>query len=324
MSIILLQLSIVSNIIQVSHLTKRYAKATQNAVDDISFGIPEGSFFALLGPNGAGKTTTISILSTTLAKTSGTVTIAGYDLDKNPSAVRRNIGLIFQNPSLDANLTAEENVRFHAVLYGLYTFKPLFRMMPEAYQRSVMELADVLDLKQDLFKPIKSYSGGMKRKLEIIRSIMHHPKVLILDEPTSGLDPVSRKNLWEYLMEVRKKEKMTVFLTTHYLEEAEGADSVCIINHGKIVSLGTPDQIKRHLVEEYIVVDAADRNILQKELAKHKQSYKGNGPFTIALGKKRPQEMIHTIRTPLTSLRIHAPTLEEAYLEIIGATHERT
>lgn len=313
-----------SNIIEVSHLTKRYAKANQNAVDDISFSLAEGSFFALLGPNGAGKTTTISILSTTLAKTSGTVTIAGYNLDTHPSAVRQNIGLIFQNPSLDANLTAEENVRFHAVLYGLYAFRPIYGMMPKAYKDSVTELADLLGLKNDLFKPIKSYSGGMKRKLEIIRSIMHHPKVLILDEPSSGLDPVSRKNLWDYLQEVRQKEKMTVFLTTHYLEEAEDVDHVCIINHGKIVSLGTPEQIKRHLVDEYIIADAKDGKVLERELIKHRFAYTGTGPYKIALGKKRAQEVIQTIKTPLSVLRIHSPTLEEAYVEIIENNHERT
>ncbi len=293
-------------------------------MDDISFSLAEGSFFALLGPNGAGKTTTISILSTTLAKTSGTVTIAGYNLDTHPSAVRQNIGLIFQNPSLDANLTAEENVRFHAVLYGLYAFRPIYGMMPKAYKDSVTELADLLGLKNDLFKPIKSYSGGMKRKLEIIRSIMHHPKVLILDEPSSGLDPVSRKNLWDYLQEVRQKEKMTVFLTTHYLEEAEDVDHVCIINHGKIVSLGTPEQIKRHLVDEYIIADAKDGKVLERELIKHRFAYTGTGPYKIALGKKRAQEVIQTIKTPLSVLRIHSPTLEEAYVEIIENNHERT
>lgn len=232
-------------IIQVKNLVKRYKKAKFNAVDGISFSVNKGEFFSLLGPNGAGKTTTISILTTTLSKTSGKVEISGYDLEKNQSEVRKNIGIIFQNPSLDLNLTAEENVRFHAILYGLYPFSPSFSLMSDEYKKKVKELSEILEIEKDIFKPIKTFSGGMKRKLEIIRSLIHKPKVLFLDEPTSGLDPLSRKNLWEYLKDVRKKEKTTIFLTTHYLEEAEGADTVCIINHGKIVALGSPSTLKK-------------------------------------------------------------------------------
>ncbi len=216
-------------IIKVQNLIKRYKKAEKNAVDDISFSVKPGEFFALLGPNGAGKTTTISILTTILSKTSGEVKIAGFDIDKESSLVRKSVGIIFQNPSLDQNLSAEENIRFHAILYGLYPFAPSFELMPKEYRLRVGELAEVIGLKNELFKKIKTFSGGMKRKLEIIRSLMHKPKVLFLDEPTSGLDPLSRKNLWEYLTQVRKSEKMTIFLTTHYLEEAEDADNVCII-----------------------------------------------------------------------------------------------
>jgi ABC-2 type transport system ATP-binding protein len=232
-----------SNIIKVKDLVKRYRKADKNAVDGVSFEVEEGSFFALLGPNGAGKTTTISILTTTLSRTSGEVKIAGYDVDKQSSLVRQNVGIIFQNPSLDLNLTAEENIRLHVILYGLYSFRPEYNLMPQTYKDRVMELAEILGFKNEIFKPIKTFSGGMKRKLEIMRSLMHRPKVLFLDEPTSGLDPLSRKNLWEYLTQVRIAENTTIFLTTHYLEEAEEADNVCIINQGKIVVEGTPSQI---------------------------------------------------------------------------------
>ena len=240
-----------NNIIEVNHLTKRYKKSEQNAVDDISFQVIEGEFFALLGPNGAGKTTTISILTTILSKTSGEITVAGFDIDKDSSPVRKNIGIIFQNPSIDLNLSAEENIRFHSILYGIYSFAPTFNLMPGSYQKRVRELAKVLGIEQDLFKPVKTFSGGMKRKLEIVRSLMHKPKVLFLDEPTTGLDPLSRKNLWDYLKQVRVETKMTIFLTTHYLEEAEDADKVCIINHGKIVALGTPEEIKKTLKTTY-------------------------------------------------------------------------
>lgn len=230
--------------VEVKNLVKKYNKSKVNAVDGVSFSVKEGEFFALLGPNGAGKTTTISILTTTLTKTKGTVKIAGFDLEKESSKVRKNIGIIFQNPSLDLNLTAEENVRFHTILYGLFPFRPTYSLMPKEYKNRVEELSKILGLKDDIFKPVKTFSGGMKRKLEIIRSLMHKPKVLFLDEPTSGLDPISRKELWEYLKKVRKSDKTTVFLTTHYLEEAEDADHICIIDHGKVVALGTSEKIK--------------------------------------------------------------------------------
>lgn len=311
-------------IIQVKNLVKRYKKAQTNAVDGISFTVNKGAFFALLGPNGAGKTTTVSILTTTLEKTSGEVKIAGYDLDKDQSNVRRSIGVIFQNPSLDQNLTAEENIRFHAVLYGIYTFKPFFSMMPDDYKKRVKDLAAVLGIEKDLFKPIKTFSGGMKRKLEIVRSLIHHPKVLFLDEPTSGLDPLSRRNLWEYLQDIRKKENTTIFLTTHYLDEAEGADTVCVINHGKIVSLGTPSKIKQNLVDEYLLINAKDRKRLTDELKKLKIRFHldQSQNFKINLAKHNPQKLISAIGTPLTYLKTHIPTLEEAYFEIIDHKEE--
>lgn len=304
-------------IIEVKNLVKHYRKAKENAVDGISFEVSEGEFFAFLGPNGAGKTTTISILTTTLAKTSGEVCIAGYDLEKEASKVRQNIGVIFQNPSLDLNLTAEENIRFHASLYDLYPFRPFFRLMPEGYKKRVFELAKVLGIESDIFNPVKSFSGGMKRKLEIVRSLMHNPKVLFLDEPTSGLDPLSRKNLWEYLNGVRETEKTTIFLTTHYLEEAEDADRVAIINKGKIISLGTPGKIKNELIDKYLLVNARDKDKLRDELRKIKVKFSENRVFKIDIEKANAQKIISSISTPLTYLAIHNPTLEEAYLDII-------
>lgn len=234
-----------NHIIEVKNLVKRYKKASVNAVNNVSFYVEEGAFFSLLGPNGAGKTTTISILTTLLSKTSGEMTIDGHDVEKEPEKVRSEIGVIFQNPSLDINLTAEENIRFHANLYNLYNYRPTFKMMDPKYQKTVKELAGIIGLKNDIFKPVKNLSGGMKRKLEIIRSLMHQPKVLFLDEPTTGLDPVSRKNLWTYLKEIRRKTGTTIFLTTHYLEEAEESDYVCIIDNGKVVAKGTPEEIKK-------------------------------------------------------------------------------
>lgn len=305
-------------IISVKNLVKRYKKAEKNAVDDISFEVKPGEFFAFLGPNGAGKTTTISILTTTLSKSGGDVTIAGFDIDKQPSEVRQNVGIIFQNPSLDLNLTAEENIRFHALLYNLYPFSPTYGLMSESYKREVNRLAEIIGIQESLFKPVKTLSGGMKRKMEIIRSLMHKPKVLFLDEPTSGLDPLSRKNLWEYLKKVREEEKTTIFLTTHYLEEAEEADRVCIINFGKIVAEGTPAQIKNQIIKEYLLIDANDRDKLKKELVKNKLKFNENTQVEVYIKGKDAQKVIQSIKTPLTHLELHNPTLEDAYLEIIN------
>jgi ABC-2 type transport system ATP-binding protein len=316
-------------IIEVQNLVKQYKKSTIRAVDDISFYVDKGAFFSLLGPNGAGKTTAISILTTTLAKTSGTVTVAEYDLDTQSAQIRRNIGVIFQNPSLDMNLTAEENIRIHAILYNLYPFRPTFSMMPKAYKDRVQELAAVLGISKDIHKPIKTFSGGMKRKLEIIRSLMHKPKVLFLDEPTTGLDPLSRKSLWQYLQEVREQEKTTIFLTTHYLEEAEGSDYVCVMGNGKIVSQGTPRDIKKDLIDEYLLVEADDVVELIKELDTKKLHFSeiskdatGSARIKVDLGKKTVQQVIQSIKTPLTELHVHSPTLEEAYLEIVAKSQE--
>ncbi|CAN5316066.1 ATP-binding cassette domain-containing protein [soil metagenome] len=310
------------DVISVEHLIKKYKHGTTNAVDDISFSVKAGEFFTLLGPNGAGKTTTLSILNTTLSKTSGSVKVAGFDLETQSSQVRQSIGVIFQNPSLDLNLTAEENIRFHAILYGVYPFAPTYGLMPAKYKEKVQELSKILDLHEKIFDQIKTYSGGMKRKLEIIRGLIHNPKILFLDEPTTGLDPLSRANLWEYIMNVRKELKTTIFLTTHYLEEAENADTVLIINHGKIISVGSPASLKNEFVEEYITVDAKERKALLKELQKHKLRFEGEGPFMIHLGKHSVQQVIQLIKVKLNLIKVHTPTLEEAYLEVIKENHD--
>ena len=308
-------------IIRVENLTKRYKKADRNAVDGISLRVLPGELFALLGPNGAGKTTTVAILTTTLAPTSGEIWIAGHSLETDSSAVRRNVGIIFQNPSLDLNLTAEENVRLHAILYGLHPFRPTFASMPRAYQAQVRELAGVLGIEAEIFKPVKTFSGGMKRKLEIIRGLIHRPKVLFLDEPTTGLDPASRRNLWEYLRQVQAASETTIFLTTHYLEEAEAADTVCILNQGKVVAYGTPDEIKSNLIENYLVVDALDRDRdgLRAELMRLAIPFtqEPEAGFRILLTDRSPQSVIKAIETPLSVLKTHMPTLEDAYLSIL-------
>jgi ABC-2 type transport system ATP-binding protein len=304
--------------IHVDGLVKRYRRAERNAVDGISFDVRAGEFFALLGPNGAGKTTTISILTTTLSPTGGTATIDGLDIVREASAVRRRVGIIFQRPSLDKNLTGEENVRFHAVLYGVYPYRPSFGLMPAEYREQISDLAAVVGLGDEIFQPIRTYSGGMSRKLEIVRSLIHRPKVLFLDEPTSGLDSPSRRGLWNYLERVRRESNTTILLTTHYLEEAEQADRICIVDHGRVVSYGTPLEIKADLVEEYVLVDTRERGALRAELGRLGITYSGDGPFRVELDGRGTHAVLRAIETPLSVVQTHAPTLEDAYLEIVG------
>ncbi|HEX2647634.1 MAG TPA: ABC transporter ATP-binding protein [Candidatus Dormibacteraeota bacterium] len=304
--------------VAVHDLVKRYRKAKVNAVDGISLRVETGEFFALLGPNGAGKTTTISILTTTLASTAGHVEICGYNLRRDPAAVRRRVGIIFQNPSLDMNLSGEENVRLHAILYGLYGYRPAYRLMPAAYRRQVNDLASVLDIERDIFKPVRKLSGGMQRKLEIIRGLMHRPQVLFLDEPTAGLDVESRRSLWGYLRQVREQYGVTIVLTTHYLEEAEQADRLCILNHGRIVAMGTPGEIKERREEEYLELDAEDRGRLRTELTQMNLRFDEDAMFTVKLDGRSAHDVIKALDVPLTRLRTRQPSLEDAYLRILA------
>ncbi len=307
-----------NSVIEVENLVKKYKSSKHPAVDDISFSVNAGDFFAFLGPNGAGKSTTISILTTTLSKTSGTVKIAGYDVEKEAGLVREKIGIIFQQPSLDPNLSAEENIRFHACLYGLYGYRPLFRMMPAAYKDRVVELAELVGIKDALFRPIKKLSGGMQRKLEIIRSLIHTPSILFLDEPTTGLDAVSRRNLWDYINQVRRENGTTVFLTTHYIDECENVDRVCIVNHGKIAINGSPEEMKQSLLKQELIVDTDDRGQLIGELSAMGMSYRMEDHIILPYQNTTAQEIISSLKTRLTVLKIQEPTLEDAYVEYIN------
>jgi len=223
------------SIITVDHLTKKFGEF--KAVDDISFEVKAGEIFAFLGPNGAGKTTTIKMLTTLMHPSTGKLAINGHDPVADQEAARRSFGIVFQDPSLDDELTTYENMEFHARLYDVPKEARISRI------ESLLKFVELWDRKNDL---VKTFSGGMKRRLEIARGLVHHPKILFLDEPTIGLDPQTRNHLWEYIQKVNKEEGMTVFLTTHYMEEAEKvATRVGIIDHGKILTLGTAEQIKK-------------------------------------------------------------------------------
>jgi ABC-2 type transport system ATP-binding protein len=224
----------IMNIIQVKNLSRKFGDF--KAVDNISFEVKQGEIFAFLGPNGAGKSTTIKMLTTLLHPTAGSIELNGFNPVKNASAVRRAFGIVFQDPSLDDELTAWENMEFHGVLYGVP--KKLRRQRIE----HLMNFVELWDRKDSL---VKEFSGGMKRRLEIARGLLHHPKVLFLDEPTIGLDPQTRNHMWNYLLELNKSEGITVFFTTHYMEEASKiAQRIAIIDHGKIVATGTTEVLQ--------------------------------------------------------------------------------
>lgn len=222
-------------IIQVKNLTKKFGDFT--AVNDVSFEVPKGGIFGFLGPNGAGKSTTIKMLTTLLHPTSGSITVDGHDPVRESDAVRHSFGIVFQDPSLDEDLTALENMELHGVLYGVPT--ALRRKRSE----ELLEFVELSDRKNSY---VKEFSGGMKRRLEIARGLLHHPKIIFLDEPTLGLDPQTRNHMWEYLQKLNKEEGITVFFTTHYMEEADrNAQMIAIIDHGKIVASGTGDDLKK-------------------------------------------------------------------------------
>lgn len=222
-------------IIELEHVTKKFGQLT--AVDDVSFSVQKGELFALLGPNGAGKSTTIKMLTTLLAPTSGTLTLAGHDVQREQEAARKSFGIVFQDPSVDGELTAYENMELHATFYGLKR---------AAIKERVQELLSLVELWDRRDVPVKRFSGGMKRRLEIARGLLHHPHVLFLDEPTLGLDTQTRTLLWQYVRTMSETEGMTVFFTTHYLEEAEAtADRIGIIDHGHLVALGSSEELKQ-------------------------------------------------------------------------------
>ena len=221
-------------IISVKNVTKKFKEVV--AVDDISFDVNPGEIFAFLGPNGAGKSTTIKMLTTLLKPTGGSLFLSGHDVNKEQDAARKVFGIVFQDPSLDDELTAFENMQLHAVLYGLD------RKTMNQRTEELLQLVELWDRRNSI---VKTFSGGMKRRLEIARGLLHHPRILFLDEPTLGLDAQTRNLLWNYVQKLNEKEGMTIFFTTHYLEEAEAiANRIAIIDHGKLVAMGNADQLK--------------------------------------------------------------------------------
>ncbi len=300
-----------SDVIEVAQLTKRYGDFT--AVDSISFKVSEGEIFGFLGPNGAGKTTTISILCTLLKPTSGHVQLAGFDVVKHRNEVRQSIGLVFQEPALDLKLTAEENLMLHARLY---------RVPSDVYPERLREVLDLVELWDRRKDKVETFSGGMKRRLEIARGLLHYPKILFLDEPTLGLDPQTRNHLWTYILKLKREKHMTIFLTTHYMNEAEYCDRIGIIDHGKIVRLDTPEKLKDAVGGDVITLTTQDPAGLAAELqAKLQLTSKIHGQtlrIEIADAATRLPDMIKATSTPIRSIEIHEPSLEDVFLNVTG------
>ncbi len=298
-------------IIRVENLIKKFGNIA--AVNDISFDVEEGTIFGFLGPNGAGKTTTISILCALLSPTSGKAYINGHDCVKESAAVRKSIGIVFQDTTLDKDLTAEENLVFHAYLYNVPKAERQGRV------EDALKFVDLYGRKDDL---VKKYSGGMKRRLEVARGLIHRPKVLFLDEPTLGLDPQSRTNLWEFITELPGRHKVTIFMTTHYMEEAEVCNNIAIIDNGKIIARGSPEELKKVVGGDVIHLKTKD-NLKAKEEIKRilnvEASIKDGELFISAIkGDACIPELIRTLGDSVLSVRLQRPTLNDVFLHLTG------
>ncbi|MBI5756604.1 MAG: ATP-binding cassette domain-containing protein [Nitrospirae bacterium] len=283
------------------------------AVKGVSFNVPRGAIFGFLGPNGAGKTTTINILCTLLKPTSGKAALNGYDVVSQPHMVRQSIGLVFQDPSLDERLTAWENLEFHGMIYG----------MPRSLRRTqIGKLLSMVELDKRKNDLVNTFSGGMKRRLEIARGLLHNPKVLFLDEPTLGLDPQTRSHIWGYLHKLREENNITIFLTTHYMDEAENCDSIAIIDNGEMIALGTPDSLKKGVGGDIIYLQAAD-NKMAAEFVNRMYGYNvsngGNGiSFEVEKGEEFLPSFIKSTDFEIYSVGVRRPTLEDVFLKLTG------
>jgi len=304
------------SIIETNNLTKKFNGLV--AVDNVNFEVEEGEIFGFLGPNGAGKTTTIKMLITLLMPTSGTARVAGFDIVKERNRVRECIGVVFQEPALDTELTGRENLDFHARMYGLSRVEREKRIV------DVLQLVDLTD-KADVL--VKNYSGGMKRRLEIARGLMHYPKVLFLDEPTLGLDAQTRNAIWRYIKRLNKEEGTTIFLTTHYMEEADYlSDRAAIIDHGRLLVVDKPEGLKNRVGKDLINLKCSNMRNLKKIL--EKEEWVENVKIvdsSLLLSVKHGEEKIpHIIEIAqstgikITSIDLHKPTLDDVFLYYTG------
>jgi ABC-2 type transport system ATP-binding protein len=303
--------------IHVDHLTRKFNDLV--AVNDISFEIDKGEIFGLLGPNGAGKTTTLAMLSTMLKPTSGSATVNGMDIEHNEDGVRKSIGIVFQDQSLDEELTAWENMDFHGRLY---------RIPGDVRRQRITGLLNLVELEDRKNDIVKTFSGGMRRRLEIARGLLHRPAVLFLDEPTLGLDPQTRNHLWQYIATLNKEHGITIILTTHYMEEADRlCNRIAIIDHGKIIALDTPANLKDGIGGDVVTIKSSDPSAIISALKEPWVSRieQHDGQVTISL--QNAEQHVSTIvtllnrdRIAIESISIHKPTLEDVFLSFTGKT----
>jgi ABC-2 type transport system ATP-binding protein len=294
-------------------LTKSFGEV--EAVRGIDLDVRPGETFGFLGPNGAGKSTTIKILCTLATPTSGTATVAGYDVLRQRREVRRRIGLVFQEPTLDAYLTAEQNLRFHADLYGVPRAVAAVRLD---------EVLTMVGLAQRRHDRVSTFSGGMRRRLEIARGLLHSPRVLFLDEPTIGLDPQTRATIWEYLAELHRGEEITVFVTTHYMDEAEHCDRIAIMNQGQIVALGTPEALKAGVGEDRVRLSTDDDpeaiRVLADRFGLAASVHDGQVGVSVPDGAQFVPRLVTELGIPVRSVSVTRPTLDDVFLAYTGTT----
>jgi ABC-2 type transport system ATP-binding protein len=305
-----------NNAIETTRLTRAFNSLT--AVDALDIAVESGEIFGLLGPNGAGKTTTISMLCTILRPTSGSAKVNGFDIVKEATKVRKSIGIVFQDPSVDDRLTGRENLQMHANLYGVSPSEQKSRI------DEVLELVQLEDRANDI---LRTYSGGMRRRLELARGLIHYPKVLFLDEPTLGLDPQTREHIWQYILELRKTHEITVVLTTHYMDEADKlCNRIAIMDHGKIVALDNPAALKETLAGDVAVVKSDKNDLLaakiKEELKLDKiQRMNDSLEITVRNGKSylpRIMELATQNHVFVESIMLREPNLEDVFLHYTG------
>ena len=303
------------NVIETEGLVRRFGELT--AVDHVSFEVGEQEAFGFLGPNGAGKTTTINVLCTLLKPTAGLARVNGYDVCSQQSEVRDSIGLIFQDQTLDNRLTGWENLRFHAMLYDV---------PKDRFERRAQELLEMVELADYVHEDVRNYSGGMRRRLEIARGLLHSPKVLFLDEPTIGLDPQTRRHIWDYLLKLRDAEGVTLFMTTHYMDEAENCGRVAVIDHGEIIALDTPERLKAMVGGDVIDLCTSD-DVRSAELLRERHDVEprtGPGGEVIveaAGGDRLIPPMLATLASAgieVRSINLKRPTLEDVFIKLTG------
>jgi ABC-2 type transport system ATP-binding protein len=299
--------------IVVRGLAKSYAEV--QAVRGVDFEVATGEVFGFLGPNGAGKTTTINMLCTLAKPTAGSALVAGHDVVTERDDVRRNIGLVFQDPTLDGYLTAEQNLRLHAELYGVQS-----NLVP-ARMKQVLEMVGLWERRGS---PVRNFSGGMRRRLEIARGFLHSPRVLFLDEPTVGLDPQTRRSIWTYIRELKEAEDITIFLTTHYMDEAEWCDRIAIMDHGQIVALDSPEVLKERVGADTVRIHTADDEAAIAALDEHfgleAKISEGAVTFRVPTGEEFVPRLFAELGVTISAVSVSRPTLDDVFMSYTGTS----